>query len=94
MTDAQLGIYLANMQEPQSLEYNNPASMFFPPSSGVSVERLAKAVKETAAEEKPKRSRKKKAEAAEAAPAVTETAAEEKPKRSRKKKTDAKPDEA
>ena len=49
MTDAQLGIYLANMQEPQSLEYNNPASMFFPDSLGVSAERLASAVKETAA---------------------------------------------
>lgn len=49
MTDAQLGIYLANIQEPQSLEYNNPASMFFPNSLGVDAERLAKAVKETAA---------------------------------------------
>ena len=49
MTDAQLGIYLANIQEPQSLEYNNPASMFFPKASGVEAEKLAKAVKETAA---------------------------------------------
>lgn len=48
MTDAQLGIYLANIQEPESLEYNNPASMFFPNSLGVRAESLAKAVMETA----------------------------------------------
>ena len=48
MTDAQLGIYLANMQEPQSLEYNNPASMFFPAEMRVDAEKLADAVKKTA----------------------------------------------
>ena len=48
MTDAQLDIYLANMQEPQSLEYNNPASMFFPNSAGIDAEKLAEAVKKTA----------------------------------------------
>ncbi len=49
MTDAQLGIYLANMQEPQSLEYNNPASMFFPAEMKADPEKLASAVKKTAA---------------------------------------------
>lgn len=49
MTDAQLGIYLANMQDPQSLEYNNPASMFFPKDMGMEAEKLADAVKKTAA---------------------------------------------
>ena len=48
MTDAQLGIYLANIRQPQSLEYNNPASMFFPKESGVDPEKLARAVGETA----------------------------------------------
>ena len=48
LTDAQLGIYLANIREPQSLEYNNPASMFFHDSLGISAEHLARAVKETA----------------------------------------------
>ncbi|MBR1483615.1 MAG: amino acid adenylation domain-containing protein [Ruminococcus sp.] len=48
MTDAQLGIYLANIQDPQSLEYNNPASMFFPKEMGVNPEKLAAAVKKTA----------------------------------------------
>lgn len=48
MTDAQLGIYLANMQEPESLEYNNPASMFFPAEMNVDPKKLAAAVKKTA----------------------------------------------
>ena len=48
MTDAQLGIYLANMQNPKSLEYNNPASMFFPKEMGINPQELADAVKKTA----------------------------------------------
>ena len=48
MTDAQLGIYLAGIQDPQSLEYNNPASMFFPVDMNIDADRLADAVKKTA----------------------------------------------
>lgn len=48
MTDAQLGIYLAAVQEPQSLEYNNPASMFFPREMNIDADRFADAVKKTA----------------------------------------------
>ena len=48
MTDAQLGIYLANIQDPQSLEYNNPASMFFPKEMGIDAQKLAAAIRKTA----------------------------------------------
>lgn len=47
MTDAQLGIYLACIREAQSLEYNNPVSMFFPEELNVDTERLALSVKKT-----------------------------------------------
>lgn len=47
MTDAQLGIYLENIKEPQSLEYNNPAEMFFPKDMNIDSDRLADAVKKT-----------------------------------------------
>ncbi len=48
MTDAQLGICLACVHDTNSLEYNNPASMFFEKDSGVDAQRLADAVKQTA----------------------------------------------
>lgn len=47
MTEPQLGIYLANMQDIDSLEYNNPASLFFPKEIGIDAEKLKDAVKET-----------------------------------------------
>ncbi len=48
MTDPQLGIYLANMQDMQSLEYNTPSSTVFDRDTGIDAQRLADAVKQTA----------------------------------------------
>ncbi|MBP3793959.1 MAG: amino acid adenylation domain-containing protein [Ruminococcus sp.] len=48
MTDPQLGIYLAGIHDPGSLEYNNPASMFFEKTMGIDAHKLADAVKQTA----------------------------------------------
>ena len=48
MTDPQLGIYLAGIHDPGSLEYNNPASMFFEKAMGIDAHKLADAVKQTA----------------------------------------------
>ena len=48
MTDAQLGIYLANIHDMQSLEYNNPASITFEKEMGIDPQKLADAVKQTA----------------------------------------------
>ena len=48
MTDPQLGIYLANIHDTASLEYNNPASMFFEKDMGIDAHKLADAVKQTA----------------------------------------------
>lgn len=48
MTDPQLGIYLAVVQDRGSLEYNNPASMFFEKGMGIDAHKLADAVKQTA----------------------------------------------
>ena len=48
MTDPQLGIYLANIHDTASLEYNNPASMFFEKGMGIDAHKLADAVKQTA----------------------------------------------
>ena len=48
MTDPQLGIYLAGIHDVNSLEYNNPASMFFEKAMGIDAHKLADAVKRTA----------------------------------------------
>lgn len=48
MTDAQLGIYLANIHDLQSLEYNNPASFTFEKAIGIDAQKLADAVRQTA----------------------------------------------
>ena len=48
MTDPQLGIYLANMQDMQSLEYNTPSSTVFEKDMSVDTQRLADAVRQTA----------------------------------------------
>lgn len=44
MTEPQLGIYLDNIKEPNSLEYNNPASMFFPNNMGIGTDTLKTAL--------------------------------------------------
>ena len=48
MTDPQLGIYLACIHDMESLEYNNPASMFFEKSMGIDAKRLADSIIKTA----------------------------------------------
>ena len=48
MTDPQLGIYLANMQDMQSLEYNTPSSTVFDKDTDIDAQRLADAVRQTA----------------------------------------------
>ncbi|MBR3537785.1 MAG: non-ribosomal peptide synthetase, partial [Eubacterium sp.] len=47
MTDPQLGVYLESIKNPESLEYNNPASLFFPDDSGIDANRLKEAVLQT-----------------------------------------------
>ena len=48
MTDPQLGIYLANIRDTESLEYNNPVTLFLDKDSGITAQALADAVKRTA----------------------------------------------
>ena len=48
MTDPQLGIYLANIRDTGSLEYNNPVTLFLDKDTGITAQALAEAVKRTA----------------------------------------------
>ncbi|MBR4555323.1 MAG: amino acid adenylation domain-containing protein [Ruminococcus sp.] len=48
MTDPQLGIYLANIRDTGSLEYNNPVTLFLGKDAPVSAQDFADAVKRTA----------------------------------------------